>query len=329
MDIRFGIAGLGAIANRFAKVINSDETSGVVLSAVASKDAERAAAFAKTHNSSCFYGSYEELADDPNIDIVYIATTHNFHFENAKLFIERGKNVICEKPFFLTKKDAEEIYALAKEKNVFVMEAMWTRCLPAFQKTLEWVRSGRIGDVKLIDASFCFNTPFDPKNRLFNPELAGGALYDGGVYPIEFITGIAGQTPNAVNAFAVKGKSGVDEYATVDLSFQNGILGQARCGVSVFANNDAHIYGTRGSIHIDYFIGAKTCELRDENGNTAERFESSFEDGFCFEINHAAASDNKVIACAVEVVVCYSAVVDYRCAFFNDKGVSLVSDGNV
>ena len=286
MKARFGMIGLGSIANRFATVLNTSSEGELV--SVAAKDLDRAKAFAEKHGAKKAYGAYVDIVNDPEVDIIYIATTHNFHYEIAKLCVEHGKAVICEKPFFLTKKEAESLAALAKEKKVLVMEAMWTRCLPTFQKAKEWAQDGTIGQVKFIDASFSFNCGFDAEMRLFNPKIGGGSLYDAGVYPIEFITGIVGQKPDEIKALVVKGKTGVDEYATIGMSFAGGTLATARCGISVGTNIDAHIYGTEGKIIVREFLSAKVCELYDREGALKDTFTADFEDGFIFEIDHVA-----------------------------------------
>jgi predicted dehydrogenase len=190
MKVRFGIIGLGAIAARFASVLNT--VPGVELVSVASSDKRKADAFAEKFGAKKAYDNYVELVNDDDVDVVYIALTHNFHFEAIKLCLSNRKGVLCEKPLAINKKDADYLTVLSKELNVLLMEAMWTRFIPAFKKAKEWVKSGTIGDVKLVNASFCFNVPFDPENRLYNPKLAGGSLFDAGVYPIEFTTGVLG-----------------------------------------------------------------------------------------------------------------------------------------
>ena len=255
MNVRFGIIGLGGIASRFAKVLNT--AGGVELAAVAARDKVRAEAFAEKFHAKKSYDSYFDLINDKEVDVIYIALTHNFHYEIVKLCLNNGKGVICEKPFVTNKKDAEELVALSKEKNVLLMEAMWTRFIPAFKKAKEWLHSGKIGDVKLVNASFCFNFPFDPESRLYNPKLAGGSLYDAGVYPIEFTTGILGENPTLVNGLAKFSKTGVDDFVAMNMSFESGALATLSCGINANTNSDAHIYGTTGNIVVYHFLGSK------------------------------------------------------------------------
>ncbi|HEX2925466.1 MAG TPA: Gfo/Idh/MocA family oxidoreductase [Ruminiclostridium sp.] len=284
MSVRYGIIGLGGIANRFAGVLKTDE--GSELTAVASSNRERAAAFALKYNAKKVCDSYLDLIRDKDVDAVYIALTHNFHYEIVKKCLENGKAVICEKPLVTNKKDAEELAALSREKKVLLMEAMWTRFLPPVQKAKEWVSAGKIGDVRLIDAAFCFNAPFDPESRIFNPKLAGGGLYDTGVYVIEFTTGILGEDPEKVSGLATICETGVDDFAVINMSFRSGALAMLSCGTRANAGKDARIYGTKGSIVVYEFFTSRKCELYDNKNNLVETFEDNFEDGFIFQIRH-------------------------------------------
>jgi len=286
MNVRFGIIGLGTIAARFATVLNT--VDGVELVSVASRDKTKADAFAKKFGAKKAYNSYVDLVNDNEVDVVYVALTHNFHFEAIKLCLNNKKGVLCEKPLAINKKDADELTALSKSLNVLLMEAMWTRFIPAFKKAKEWVKSGRIGDVKLVNVSFCFNVPFDPENRLYNPKLAGGSLFDAGVYPIEFTTGILGENPTQVNGFCKTGKTGVDEFVTMNMSFDSGALATLSCGIIANTNRDANIYGTKGNIVVYNFLGSKKTEMYDNGNKLIESFEENFEDGFIYEIKHFA-----------------------------------------
>ncbi len=284
MSIRWGIIGLGRIATRFVKVLNTAD--GVELNAVASRDKAKSRAFADAFHAKKSYDSYIDLINDSEVDVVYIALTHNFHYDIVKLCLNQGKGVLCEKPLVTNKKEAEELAALSKEKNVLLMEAMWTRVIPAFKKTKEWVHNGKIGDVKLINASFCINVPFNPEDRLYNPKLAGGSLYDVGVYPIEFTTGILDQSPTVVNGLATFSKTGVDDFAVINMGFESGTLAALSCGITATTNRDARIYGTNGNIVVYDFLCPMKCELYDNENNLIESFEETFEDGFIYEISH-------------------------------------------
>lgn len=284
MGVKFGIIGLGGIANRFAKVLNTAD--GVELTAVASREIARSEEFAKKYNSKKAYGSYQELIQDEEVEVVYVALTHNFHYEIVKQCLNNGKGVLCEKPFVTNKKAAEELAAIAGEKKLLLMEAMWTRFLPAFRKAKEWIHTGKIGEARLVNASFCFKSEFNPESRLFNPELAGGGLYDVGVYSIEFTTGILGLNPEKVTGLAAFCKSGVDDLAVINMSFKNNALAAISCGVSVTTGRDAVIYGTEGRIVVYNFYDSRKCEIYDNSNNLTECFEEEHDDGFIFQIEH-------------------------------------------
>lgn len=286
MKIRYGIIGLGSIANRFAGVATSMDD--VEITAVASRDQARSDEFAKKYGVKTAYDDYTKLMVDENVDIIYIALTHNFHFEVMKACIGHGKAILCEKPMVISEEEATEIFALAKDKKVLVMEAMWTRCLPAFQKAREWVKEGRIGKVNLVNASFAFNIPVWPEHRLYNPDLAGGSLYDAGVYPIEFAIGILDEAPSQTVGIAHICETGVDDFYSISMGFDSGALASLSCGFSSNTNRDGIIYGRDGHIIVYDFLGTKKCELYDKDGGIVETFEDEFEDGFIYEIRHAA-----------------------------------------
>lgn len=284
MNIRYGIIGLGGIATRFVKVLNKVEDVDLV--AVAARDKTRAEAFANKFNAKKSYDNYIDLINDEEVDVVYVALTHNFHYEIVKNCLEKGKAVLCEKPLTTSKKDTEELIALSKEKKVLLMEAMWMKCTPAFNKAKQWVQAGKIGDVKLISASFGYHGQFDPESRLFNPNLAGGSVYDVGVYPIQFATGILNERPETVNGVATICKTGVDEFAAINMKFKSGALATLSCGLTAYTNRDARIYGTKGNIVVYDFYGSQKCELFDSEDNLKECFGEKVEDGFIYEIEH-------------------------------------------
>lgn len=280
----FGIIGPGGIANRFATVLGSADEAQLV--AVASRDRAKAEEFAGKHGAKTVWNTYAELIADPEVEIVYVATTHNFHFEIVKQCLEGGKPVICEKPLAVTGREAEELAALSEKTGVLLMEAMWTRCIPAVRKAREWVAAGLIGKVTLIDASFSFNIPFLPEHRLYRPDLAGGALLDAGVYPIEFAIGMVDEAPADIQAVASICETGVDDFVAMSARFPCGALATLSTGFHANTRRDASVYGTGGKIVVYDFLGAKRCERFDDKDNLLESFEETFEDGFIFEIRH-------------------------------------------
>jgi predicted dehydrogenase len=284
MKVKYGIMGLGGIAHRFTKVLKTIED--VELIAIASSDEKRAKQFANEYDVAKYFGDYATLAADPDVDVVYIAQTHDRHYELIKLCIEHKKGIICEKPMVLTEEQAVEVTSLAKENKVLLMEAMWSRFIPTFQKAKEWVLGGRIGTVKLVQASFCFDFPYDSTHRLYNRETAGGSLYDAGVYPIEFTTGILGEYPDQVKAVASFCENGVDDYVAMSMKFKSGALASLSCGLRAATSMDAYVYGDNGYVVVYDFLGSQKTECYDRNNQLSEIFEEKFEDGFCYEIRH-------------------------------------------
>lgn len=286
MNIRFGLIGLGVITSRFAKVINT--VDGVEITAVASRDLSRSTAFARKFKAKTVATSYEDVINDPDVDVVYIGLTHNFHYEFTKRCLEQHKSVICEKPLVTNKKQAFELVNLAKENHTLLMEALWTRSMPAFRKAREWINGGKIGQVKLITANFNYYAPYDPNHRLFSKETDGGSLYDVGVYPIAFSTGILNEHPKSVTGSAMIAPNGVDESAAFSLQFASGALASLTCGFNTNAMDEAFIYGTTGRIVLENCFGPQYAKLFDENGMVIEDFNEPVEDGFVYQIRHCA-----------------------------------------
>ena len=241
----WGIMATGKIAHTFAKAVNAAE--GAKLYACASRDGSKAAEFGKLYGAEKSYGSYEELAADPNVDIVYVASPMSCHYENVRLCFEYGKNVLCEKSITMNSEQLAELVKTAKEKNLFFMEAMWTKCLPSFLKAKEWVQSGKIGEIRAIRADFSNPVDFDPADRLFRPELGGGALLDLAVYPITFITAFLGYAPVEISSSVNFGRSGVDTDEAVIFKYENAFASMT-AGFNMENENRAVIVGTEGRI---------------------------------------------------------------------------------
>ena len=210
--LRWGILGTGTIAKAFARGLAQDPACR--LEAVGSRSAGSAAAFAGEFPCRA-HGDYTSLCADPGVDVVYIASPHQAHREHALLAIAHGKHVLVEKPFALNRNEAAEIFAAAQAANVFAMEAMWTRCLPAHRQVAAWLAAGVIGEARMVRADFGFRAAWDPESRLLSPALAGGALLDVGVYVVAFALGVLGRAPQRIQACAFLGKTGVDEQAAV------------------------------------------------------------------------------------------------------------------
>ena len=214
-NIRWGIIGLGKIANKFATDLASIETAELV--AVASRNIQNANNFAEKHNAKKAYSSYEELAKDTNVDAVYIATPHSFHKEHAILCLQNKKAVLCEKPFAMNLSEVTEMIQVAKENNVLLMEALWSFFLPHFTYVLDIVKSEKFGKLKSLEADFGFHTPYNTDSRLFKKDLGGGSLLDIGIYPIFAALATLGE-PDAIHAKATFFENGAD--ASCDMVFQ-------------------------------------------------------------------------------------------------------------
>ena len=217
--INWGIIGPGSIANRFAGGLAA--VPGAKLHAVGSRTQAKADEFADRHGAPKRYASYEALAEDPDVQVVYIATPHPQHKGAALLCLEHGKSVLLEKPFTVNAKEAAEVIDSARSKDLFVMEAMWARFFPGMRKVRELIASGTIGEARMVQADFGFRADVDPDSRLFSPALAGGGLLDVGVYPISLASMIFG-TPTEVSGLAQIGETGVDEMAAVTLTVNAG-----------------------------------------------------------------------------------------------------------
>lgn len=286
MNVRFGILGLGHISSRFARVLKTVEE--VELTAVASRDPSRTAEFALKFGAKRACGDYLTLLNDPEVDVVYIGLTTNLHYEIARLCLQHNKAVLCEKPLVTTQQEALKLVSLAEKNRTLLMEAMWTRCMPAFQQARKWIKSGSIGQVKLITANFCFNNPYDPVSRLYNPQLAGGSLFDVGVYPLDFASGLLDEYPQQVQGLARITPSDVDAAASLSLSFPGGALASLNSAIDVKAAEEAGVYGTGGHLLLDNCYGPKVCTSFDPNGKQVGRFIDPEPEGFAHQIRHCA-----------------------------------------
>lgn len=280
--INWGIIGAGYISSKFAAALKEMENTNI--RAIASRDIKKAQGFAKEFGADTAYGSYEELVKDPSIDVVYIGTPHTEHMSNSELCIVNKKAVLCEKPFTLNAKDTKYLMELAKENNVFLMEAMWTKFLPVTNKVKEWIAEGKIGTVKRIDIGFGFSNPVDYSSRMFNYDLAGGALLDMGVYPITYAIDIMGSLPVKIESYAGILENGVDEHNLSMFQFENGAIAALSSAVSVNVGKSAVYVGDKGKIEVDEFWVADKAHVYDNGGNLIETFiEESRINGYEFE----------------------------------------------
>lgn len=273
-SINWGILGCGNIAVSFARDLAI--LADAKLLGVASRSKERANNLGSKFNVERRYDSYLALASDPDIDVVYVATRHNDHLSAVKLCIENGKSVLVEKPFCVNAAEAEQLISLSRERKVFLMEAMWTRFLPVITAIKEKIMNGDIGEVNMLFADFGFKAPYDPESRIYNPELAGGALLDIGVYPISFASLIFEQQPDEISSYAILGNTSVDEQSSYLFRYGNHALAVLASTIKGISPQSAHIIGEKGTIHIPHFWKAKSASLV-RDGKTAELLEPAFQ----------------------------------------------------
>lgn len=278
--MRWGILATGSICRQFARDL--PHVPGAKLAAVASRDAARAADFAAEFGFDKSYGGYDEFLADPNIDIVYIGTPHSEHLANASDAMRAGKHVLCEKPLTVTPSESRALHAVQRETERYLMEAMWTWFLPAIRTAQTWISDGRIGSLRHVKADFGYPQRFDPKGRMYNPELAGGCLLDMGVYPIALAWLMHKAMPSAIHVTGQRAPSGVDDdfSAMFEYADHTATLGSSfRCKLQ----NWAYLIGTEGYIAIPDFWRASEAMLF-ELDTCVEHFKDDRpHQGFAFE----------------------------------------------
>lgn len=281
MSVKFGIIGPGRIAGKFCEAIKM--VDGASVYAVSSKSKERAESFAHKYNIPHFFKSYEEMLSMPEIDVVYIATTHNYHYDNIMLCLNNKKGVLCEKSMVTNASDAREVFSFAKEQGLFIMEAMWSRYLPAVKKAKEWIDSGKIGDIVLSSAVLGFRTKDEPFDRFLSKELGGGAAFDLSVYNIELATYLFGTEYESVKTSVVYGETGVDVTNNITLNYKNFTVSLLSTLAANLPRSDMYIYGTKGSILLGRLAAPTKCTLFTDD-NKPYVFTGEFNNGFQYEI---------------------------------------------
>lgn len=281
--IRWGIVGLGRIANQFAEDIQSVPNAEVY--AVASRDKEKSKRFAQKHQVGKFYDNYVDLSKDRHVDAVYVATPHAFHKEHTLLFLNRKKAVLCEKPFAMNGLQVKEMIDTAKTNNTLLMEAMWTFFLPHYQALLKVLQEGTIGDVVNIQADFGFNAVYDPESRLIKKELGGGSLLDIGIYPIFLALTVLGM-PETIDATATFFDSGVDSACKMIFQYKNNVEARLESNLLELTPTEAIIVGTKGKMIIHKKFHAPSS-FTIEKDNKVERFDFEVKThGYSYEIEH-------------------------------------------
>lgn len=301
--IKWGIIGLGGIANDFANAFQSDQAE---LVAAGSRTLEKAKEFAKKHDIKKAYGTYDELLADETIDIVYLATPNSYHAENMKQILTAGKHVLCEKAITMNKKELDEVLELAEEKDLIVAEAMTIYHMPLYQELKSRIDSGEFGPLKLATAYFGSLKEADPKNRFFNPELGGGALLDIGVYALSFVQYFLGAQPEDFSTLVKLYETGVDEMSTISYSTTDGTLGNVvlsfrgklpKQGVVVCEN--AHITVTdypHASEALITYPDGKTETVTAGNSNERLRYEmENLSDMLLTGVDHSHIEITKIV----------------------------------
>ena len=269
--IRWGIASTGGIATAFTRGLALLPDAEVL--AVASRTQDGADRFGDEHSIPHRYASYEAMAADTDVDVVYIGTPHSRHCDDTLLYLGAGKHVLCEKPFAINHRQATRMRDAARANQLFLMEAIWSRFLPAYVAMRRLVASGRVGEVKMVEASFGFRGSLVPTHRLFSLELGGGALLDVGLYPVQLAHMLLGP-PDRVTAAAEIGETGVDEQIAVVMAYADGPLAAAMAAIRTILPSTARISGSDGVIDVPAMMHHPAyLEVRDARG-TVERIDT-------------------------------------------------------
>ncbi|QTD98175.1 Glucose--fructose oxidoreductase precursor [Streptomyces cyanogenus] len=284
-NVRWGILATGGIAAAFAADLV--DLRDAEITAVASRRRDSAEAFAERFGVERAYGDWESLAADPDIDVVYVATPHSAHRAAAGLCLEAGRNVLCEKPFTLNVREAEELVALAREHDRFLMEAMWMHCNPLVRRLKALVDDGAIGEVRTVQADFGLAGPFPPAHRLRDRTLGGGALLDLGVYPVSFAQLLLGE-PDGIAARAVLSEEGVDLQTGALLSWDGGALASVHCSIVGGTGVTASVTGTRGRIDVPSGFFHPDRFVLHRDGRDPEEFAADPADGPRTSLRHEA-----------------------------------------
>jgi predicted dehydrogenase len=243
----WGIIGAGRIANSFAAGLK--ELSNAKCYVIAARSRERAETFREKHGFEKACGSYEEMLADPAVDIVYISTTNNLHFKHTMMCLEAGKAVLCEKPFASNPEQVQQMVAKAREKNVFLMEALWSRFLPSMMQFKAEMQQGTIGQPLLLQCDFGFIAPFDPERRIYKPELGGGSVPDIGIYPLFTALYLFG-VPVEIQVTSVPAPTGTDWTTSILLKHPGKEISLLVSSFEMNLSNEARLYGAGGYLKL-------------------------------------------------------------------------------
>ena len=259
-QIHWGIIGCGKIAEYFAADLALAKNAK--LEAVAAREPERARDFAKRHSAAKHYGSYAEICTDPNVDVIYLATLHAFHWEQGLAVLKSGKHLFCEKPLTLNAAQAQELHEAAQQHDCFIAEAFWTAYFPAVTPLANLLHSGQLGEFYSYDAAFCSKVPHLREARWLNRQLGGGALLDIGIYPLAFYMHLMGGMPNAISSLAYICDTGVDEECSALLQFGDTSLVRFTASFRHSAPHEAHFHFERANVVVRDFFHPSGFEVR-------------------------------------------------------------------
>ena len=282
--LRFGIVGTGTIAHRFAEAVA--HVHGVRLTAVASRTAEKGAAFAAEFGVPQWFDSYEAMARSDAIDAAYIAVPHSGHFGCACMMLRHGKHVLCEKPMAVTAAQGEAMFRCAQENHVFLMEAMWARLVPGTLKMLELVQSGVLGTIRGVEGKFCYTMDEDEMDHhVFRPEHGGGALLDVGVYGLHFAKWYLGEDVRHTDARSAL-YQGVDAHTCMLLQYADGAIADLSAAILLRKPNEGFVYGDKGYAYLPRFYAPQQIRLH-LHGKEPETIETPYlGNGFEEQIAH-------------------------------------------
>ncbi len=283
--LKWGIIGTGNIAAAMVKDFKFVEEGKLI--SVVGTSIEKGKAFAKKHHIEKTFSRVEEFLQDPALDCVYVATPHNEHKGLVIQALRAGKHVLCEKPMGINRLEEEEMLDVARQEGCFLMEAFWTAYLPAVMEAEKWIEDGEIGSVRLIEGDFSFRLE-EEKGRLFDPDRAGGALLDVGIYVIGMahrISQIIGSGPLVSTHIAVqKTGTGVDGQDTIILQYKNGLTASLTCAISLEGDKVFKVHGDKGYIEIPEFFRAKKAYLYTRNDRLDYKSSTPAE-GYVYEVN--------------------------------------------
>ncbi len=274
--VNVAILGTGTIANKLAKAFSVTENAN--LYAVASRDINKASAFAKKHNIPNTYGSYTDAIEDTSVDLIYIALPHPFHYKWAKEALLKGKNVLCEKPLTVNSTEAEELFEIAKEKNLFFSEAMWTRFLPAVKTVKTLIAKGEIGNIKKIKGIIAHDSTH--VKRITDPHLAGGMLLDCGIYLITSVFLLMGNSYSGIKTKATLSKQGVDLHSYTTLYYPENKKAKLFMAMDMRLGNSLKIIGDKGTIKMNTVYNWQNITLKTKQGKTKIDIPLQKADGF-------------------------------------------------